>query len=47
MQRRKTLRNSLKHLLSSEQIAAVGIDAGIRAEMLTIEEFVALSDQLP
>jgi 16S rRNA (adenine1518-N6/adenine1519-N6)-dimethyltransferase len=47
MQRRKTLRNSLGNLLSSEQIAAAGIDPGLRAEMLTIEEFVALSDQLP
>jgi len=46
MQRRKTLRNSLRSLLSSEQIAAIGIDPGLRAEMLTIKEFVALSDQL-
>jgi len=45
-QRRKTLRNSLGNLLSVEQIVAAGIDPGVRAETLTVAEFVALSDQI-
>ncbi len=44
-QRRKTLRNNLKKILSAEQINACGIDPGRRAETLTISEFVALADQ--
>ncbi len=44
-QRRKTLRNNLKKILSAEQINACGIDPGQRAETLTISEFVALADQ--
>ncbi len=44
-QRRKTLRNNLKKILSAEQISACGIDPGQRAETLTISEFVALADQ--
>ncbi len=42
--RRKTLRNNLKGLLSAEQIAAVGIDPGRRAETLSLSEFAALSN---
>ncbi len=45
-QRRKTLRNNLKKILSAEQISACGIDPGRRAETLTISEFVVLTDQL-
>ena len=44
-QRRKTLRNNLKHLLTSEQISACDIDPGTRAETLTLEQFAALSRQ--
>lgn len=45
-QRRKTLRNSLKPFLSAEEIAAAGIDPGLRAEVLSPAEFVALSSRL-
>jgi len=42
--RRKTLKNALKNLLSSDQIAAAGIDSGCRAEELTVEQFVGLAN---
>lgn len=45
-QRRKTLRNSLKPFLDAEDIAAAGIDPGLRAEVLSPAEFVALSSRL-
>jgi len=44
-QRRKTLRNNLKKILSAEQITQCDIDPGRRAETLTINEFVALTNQ--
>ncbi|MEL7046174.1 MAG: rRNA adenine N-6-methyltransferase family protein, partial [Pseudomonadota bacterium] len=46
-QRRKTLRNTLKPLLSAEAIAATGVDPTRRAETLSIEEFIDLAAQLP
>jgi len=45
-QRRKTLRNSLKPFLDADDIAAAGIDPGLRAEVLAPAEFVALSSRL-
>ena len=45
-QRRKTLRNTLKGLVPVDAFAELGIDPGLRAEMLSIEQFVALSEQL-
>ena len=45
--RRKTLRNSLRELLSADQIAATGIDPGQRAEQLSLSEFAALARSLP
>ena len=42
-QRRKILRNALKPLLSAEDIAAAGIDPGVRAEVLTPANFAALA----
>jgi len=42
--RRKTLRNNLKGLLDAEQIEALEIDPSARAETLSIEDFVALSN---
>jgi len=42
--RRKTLRNNLKNMLSSDDIIRLGIDPGLRAEMLGVEQFVALSN---
>ncbi len=44
-QRRKTLRNNLKKILSAEQITQCDIDPGRRAETLAISEFVALTNQ--
>ncbi len=43
-QRRKTLRNNLKLLLSSEQIEALGIDSGLRPEVLTLQQYALLSN---
>jgi 16S rRNA (adenine1518-N6/adenine1519-N6)-dimethyltransferase len=43
-QRRKTLRNGLKGLLSAEEIAALGIDPGVRAEQLPLADFVRLAN---
>lgn len=44
-QRRKTLRNNLKKILTSEQITQCDIDPARRAETLSISEFVALTNQ--
>jgi 16S rRNA (adenine1518-N6/adenine1519-N6)-dimethyltransferase len=44
LQRRKTIRNSLKNLLSEQQIAEAGINPSARAETLSLEEFAALSN---
>lgn len=43
-QRRKTLRNTLKKLLSAEQIESLDIDPSQRAETLTVNDFVHLSN---
>lgn len=43
-QRRKTLRNALKQLLSEEQIRQAGIDPSLRAEVITPAGFAALSE---
>ena len=45
-QRRKTLRNTLKNFASSEQLAALDIDLGLRPEVLSVADFVRLSNQL-
>ena len=42
--RRKTLRNNLKKILSTEQIESVDIDPSKRAENLDVSEFVKLSN---
>ncbi|GAB4196001.1 MAG: 16S rRNA (adenine(1518)-N(6)/adenine(1519)-N(6)) -dimethyltransferase RsmA [Wenzhouxiangellaceae bacterium] len=42
-QRRKTLRNSLRPLLSADQITTAGIDPGRRAETLDLDDYVALT----
>ncbi len=41
--RRKTLRNCLKGMLEVEQIEALGIDLGLRPEMLDLATFASLS----
>lgn len=43
-QRRKTLSNSLKPLLSAEQIREAGIDPGLRAEAIGLEGYAALAN---
>ena len=45
-QRRKTLRNSLRALLTVRQIEAAGVDPGERAEQLNLSQFAALSRAL-
>jgi 16S rRNA (adenine1518-N6/adenine1519-N6)-dimethyltransferase len=45
-QRRKTLRNALKNLLSTEQISQLDIDPGCRAETLPLDAFVKLANQV-
>jgi 16S rRNA (adenine1518-N6/adenine1519-N6)-dimethyltransferase len=45
-QRRKTLRNCLKQSLTAEAIEAAGIDPGVRAETLSVANFVSLAKQL-
>lgn len=45
-QRRKTLRNTLKGVISSEQLEALGIDPSARPETLSVAEYVAISDAL-
>lgn len=45
-QRRKTLRNALKQLLSERQIELAGIDPGARAETVEPAGFAALAAQL-
>ena len=46
-QRRKTLRNALDGLIDAEAIEAAGIDPGARAEVLTVRQFIDLSDRIP
>lgn len=45
-QRRKTIRNNLKGMISAERLEALGIDPGMRAENLTLQNFVLISDTL-
>lgn len=42
--RRKTLRNSLKGLLSVSQISRAGIDPQNRPQMLTVSDYIMLAD---
>ena len=43
-QRRKTIRNSLKESLNEEQIRALGIDPGVRAEVLSLQQFAVIAN---
>ncbi len=45
-QRRKTLRNNLKTLLSSEQIESLNIDPSARPETLSTDQYVTLANLL-
>ena len=42
--RRKTLRNSLHGLISASDLAALGIDPGVRAETLPVAAFVTIAN---
>jgi 16S rRNA (adenine1518-N6/adenine1519-N6)-dimethyltransferase len=44
-QRRKTLRNTLRSWLNTDDFSALGIDSQLRAENLGVAEFVALADR--
>jgi len=46
MQRRKTVRNSLKTLADSADLQAAGIDGGLRPEQISIAQYVALANHL-
>ena len=43
-QRRKTLRNATRALVTHEAFARAGIDPGRRGETLSVKEFITLSD---
>lgn len=45
-QRRKTLRNALKSQLENIDVSQIDIDLSLRAERLSVEDFVNLSNQL-
>jgi 16S rRNA (adenine1518-N6/adenine1519-N6)-dimethyltransferase len=42
-QRRKTLRNALAGVVDEDQLRAAGIDPGLRAEQLAVEDFLRLA----
>ena len=44
-QRRKTLRNNLKEVISSDNIAALGIDPSLRAENLSLYDYIKLANK--
>ena len=44
--RRKTLRNALKTYATEDELAALGIDAGLRPENIAISDWVALANHL-
>jgi len=46
MKRRKTIRNSLRDIVEPGDLAAVGIDAGLRPEQISISKYVQLSNHL-
>jgi 16S rRNA (adenine1518-N6/adenine1519-N6)-dimethyltransferase len=43
-QRRKTLRNTLRHFLAGPDFAALGLDPGLRGERLSVADFVAIAN---
>ncbi len=43
-QRRKTLRNALQQVCGNAELAAAGIDPGLRAEQLAVADFVRLGN---
>ncbi len=45
-QRRKTLRNALKNIVDEEALTRVGIEPGLRAETLSVDQYVALANHV-
>ena len=45
--RRKTLRNALRSIVDAAEIVAVGIDPGLRPEMLSPAEFAKIATRVP
>jgi 16S rRNA (adenine1518-N6/adenine1519-N6)-dimethyltransferase len=45
-QRRKTIRNTLKALLTDADFVALNIDSQLRAENLSVQQFVEISNYL-
>ncbi len=45
-QRRKTLRNNLKGVVTDEDLATLGIDPGCRPENVTVAQYVSLANHL-
>ena len=45
-QRRKTLKNSLKAIMSAEAMANLSIDTSLRPENLTLKDYVLISDAI-
>ena len=43
-QRRKTLRNSLGNLLTAEELTSIGIDITLRAERLSLQQFIDIAN---
>jgi 16S rRNA (adenine1518-N6/adenine1519-N6)-dimethyltransferase len=43
-QRRKMLRNALRELITAQELAALGVDPGARAEALSVEQFVRITN---
>lgn len=44
MQRRKTLRNTLKGVMATDDLTRLGIDPGARAQELSVADFVRIAD---
>ncbi|QIR13747.1 16S rRNA (adenine(1518)-N(6)/adenine(1519)-N(6))-dimethyltransferase RsmA [Shewanella aestuarii] len=44
--RRKTLRNNLKTLLNDDDFASLNIDATLRPEQISVEQYVAMANRL-
>mgnify|MGYP000569041911 CR=1 FL=1 len=45
-QRRKTLRNTLKTLINSEQLHDIGVDPASRAETLSLSQFIDIANSV-
>ncbi|MBN2689734.1 MAG: 16S rRNA (adenine(1518)-N(6)/adenine(1519)-N(6))-dimethyltransferase RsmA [Gammaproteobacteria bacterium] len=45
-QRRKTLKNTLKKLITEEQLISLNIDPSVRPEQLSVDDFVRISNSL-